>query len=169
MREGQYTEIWRLCLISTGAGVGKGLQWPRGNTDPRVKKTGRKSHGPFILAGRKLTGREKRGSVEWKVSSFHSCFSSWLWCKVSADMPGAWPGLDYNIKTTTDEAEWVKAKQCVVRYRLSCFHTENNRCDNQYVLQTSGWSGFPWKVLGSGWGRLTRPLFSGECLGQEAG
>lgn len=63
VREGQYTQILRLCLISTGAGVGKGLQWPCGNTDPRVKKTGRKSHGPFILAGRKSTGREKRGSV----------------------------------------------------------------------------------------------------------
>lgn len=63
VREGQYTEILRLCLISTGVGVGKGLQWPWGNTDPRVKKTGRKSHGPFILAGSKSTGREKRGSV----------------------------------------------------------------------------------------------------------
>lgn len=63
VRAGQYTEILRLCLISTGAGVGKGLQWPWGNTDPRVKKTGRKSHGPFIVAGSKLTGREKRGSV----------------------------------------------------------------------------------------------------------
>lgn len=63
VRAGQYTEILRLCLISTGAGVGKGLQWPWGNTDPRVKKTGRKSHGPFIVAGSKSTGREKRGSV----------------------------------------------------------------------------------------------------------
>lgn len=119
---------------------------------------------------REKVDREGEKGVCSKVSSFHSCFSSWLSCKVSADMPGAWPGLDYNIKTTTDEAEWVKAKQRVVRYHLSCFHTKNNRCDNQYVLQASGWSGFPWKVPGSGGGEaLTRPLFPGECLGQEAG
>lgn len=63
LRAGQYTEIFRLSLIRTGkGGVGKGPQWPWGNTDPRVKKTGRKSHGPFILTGSKGTWREKGGS-----------------------------------------------------------------------------------------------------------
>lgn len=42
--------------------------------------------------------------------------------------------LHYNIKTTTDQAERVKAKQHVVRYHFSRFHTENDGRCSQYML-----------------------------------
>lgn len=42
--------------------------------------------------------------------------------------------LHYNIKTTADQAERVKAKQHVVRYHFSRFYTENDGRCNYYML-----------------------------------
>lgn len=94
-----------MCLISKG-----GDTLTLRQTDPRVKTTGRKSHDPFKLTeSRGLGGnteedtereRGSRGMNGWDLFFSLLFFSAGL-TQVSADMLGACPGVDYNIKTTT--------------------------------------------------------------------
>lgn len=85
------------------------------HTDPRVKTTGRKSHDSFKLTDRRGSSRVRdkhRGGERGRDLLWDLFFSLLFFLvgltQVSADMPGACPGVDYDIKTTTGKAERVK-------------------------------------------------------------
>lgn len=92
-----------MCLISKGGGLLTLRQ-----TEPGVKTTGRKSHDPFKLTetgwggggSRTNTERGSREMEGWDLF-FSLLFFSVGLTQVSADMLGASPGVDYNMKTTT--------------------------------------------------------------------
>lgn len=104
------------------------------HTDLRVKTTGSKSHDPLKLGERRGRARGREGAeanAQWEGRGegsaprsvlFTLVFPSAGLTQVSADMLGASPGVDYNIKTTRGRA---RAEQ---QYTASfvCFYTQQN-------------------------------------------
>lgn len=131
LRAGQYTEIFRLSLIRTGTGWGRGCNDPEATLIPGSKKQEGSHMGHLYSQGVRERGGRK-GALVYGLFPLLFFFIALM----QAVHRHAWrlARLHYNIKTTTDQAERVKAKQHVVRYHFSRFPTENDGRCNQCML-----------------------------------
>lgn len=102
----------------------------------------------------------------WSTVSFHSCFSSLLWwCKVSTDVPGAWPGYITSRPPQTKQSVWKQNNMSwditSHVFTLKTMVIAINACSKQ-ADANGGRLILPWNVLERGVKGLLVHSFMGD-------